>query len=351
MRATGRTTARPARPCRPAPVRAARRAGRSPAPGRRPCRPPASADRPTSSAPRTRSTPPPSGIAVDEQRPAPVARRRDGRRRRRTPTHPHRPGRRRRRAPRRRRPRPPRPAPAPPPARAPPPAGRSRVRRPPPPRASTPRGGGSPDTATTTPRRRGSPAVGARTGGGRVEHDDRRARPAPASLGGVEGAHDLASGRRGRPQHARRAAPCRTPSPARAGPRPALAPSPASPARRSVVRASAPTPRRPARCGPHVKRGARRPSGPTSWSAVDGGSRMWTTRRFRRRPAVSVVRHDEAPCLRRRARSATVGGHRAPNRYRLRRPWARSARGGRTGRPPSGGIDGGRRRFSSGGLS
>ena len=29
----------------------------------------------------------------------------------------------------------------------------------------------------------------------------------------------------------------------------------------------------------------------------------------------------------------------------------RSARGGRTGRPPSGGIDGGRRRFSSGGLS
>ncbi len=120
------------------------------------------------------------------------------------------------------------------------------------------------------------PAVRTCPGRRRVEQDERSDRPAPAGLGGVECADDLAPGRRGRPEHGVEERPHRTPSPARAD-RPPV-PSGPPPARPAVVRAPGPplavrpAPGRTSSLGP------RGTSGPTSWSAVDGAGRMWTTR-------------------------------------------------------------------------
>ena len=204
-----------------------------------------------------------------------------------------------------------------------------------------------------TPRQ---PGGSARPGGGRVEHDDRRARPAPASLGGVEGPHDLASGSRGRPQH--------RVEQIRVGhhhqPAPGLVRRLAPPRRRRrllVVPFSAHLrpPRRPARCGPFVKPGVAEAVRTDELLRCGWRESVVDNWRFRRAtpPWLSVGAA--------RWRSRACGTEHAPRPFGgrpLRRTGngcavreGRSARGGRTGRPPSGGIDGGRRRFSSGGLS
>ncbi len=335
------------------PVRAAPRAGRSPAPGPRPCRPRASADRP---GPRRRGRGP-RRRPVDRSRraaPGPVRAARTAVATANTD------------------------APAPPR----PPTTASTAPSPPPPSAacasaatsqgsasgreitcSAPTatacfhasGGGSPETATTTPAPPRQPGVRARPGGGRVEHDDRRARPAPASLGGVEGAHDLASGRRGRPQHRVeqiRVGHHHQPAPAaRPVPSPVVA---CSPCRRPRICAP---PRRPARCGPHVKPGVAEAVRTDEllrcgWRESDVDNWRVPAGRPRRGCRCGAARM-EVPCLRvpstLRNRSARRPLRRTGTGCAVRE--GRSARGGRTGRPPSGGIDGGRRRFSSGGLS
>ena len=182
-------------------------------------------------------------------------------------------------------------------------------------------GGGSPETATTTPDARGSRRPRSSVRRAAVEQDDRRA---SASSGEPRWGRGPARPRTRRPRPSaapRRADRCRTPSPARAGPRPAPRPAP------SPVSCSSPSSAhlRPPRRGPVraalASLGSRTPSGPTV-SAVDGGSRLWTTGRFGgRRRVVGAVGTMKAPACVCRARSATVWRETAtPNRYRLRRP-------------------------------
>ena len=161
-------------------------------------------------------------------------------------------------------------------------------------------GGGSPETATMTPARRGSPAAAHARADDGVEHDDRSARPAPAGLGGVECAHDLAPGRRGRPEHGvEQSASDTITSPRRPLVRRRRRSLVAcSPCRRPRTCAS-PSPSGPPRAARQAW-GRAGPSGPTSWSAVDGAGRMWTTRRFRRAARCASVGcgRMEVPCLR-----------------------------------------------------
>ena len=185
-------------------------------------------------------------------------------------------------------------------------------------------GGGSPETATTTPGRRGSPPSRARPGGGGSSTTIGAPGQLRRSRGGVEGPHDLESGGRGRPQN--------RVEQLRVGhhhqPAPALVP-PRRRRRLLVVPFSAHLlpPRRPARCGPPVKPGVAEAVRTDEllrcgWRKSDVDNRADPADE----PAKDVgeVGHGWRPRV--RGRTTTLRNRwrntAGPNRCRLRRPWA-----------------------------
>ena len=198
------------------------------------------------------------------------------------------------------------------------------------------------------------PAVRTCPGRRRVEQDERSDRPAPAGLGGVQCADDLAPGRRGRPEHGV--------EDVHIGHH--HQPAPTAPRSRRVLRLLAlpssahlglplavrPAPGRTSSLGP---RGTLRTDELVrcGWRRSDVDNSGYPTKR-RADASVRCGRMEWCPArLTGVARTSRNRWHRQPMRRRRPRREERSAHGERTGRPPSGGIDGGRRRFSSGGLS